>query len=65
MGHTSGAIHLYVPVSAVITPVCAFTLATPKSATLTTCKIKTFRSSKFHNTTIVGLRKWNARQHTH
>lgn len=34
---TSGAIHLYVPVSAVITPDWAFTLATPKSATLTTC----------------------------
>lgn len=37
---TSGAIHLYVPVSAVMTPVSDTTLATPKSATLTTCKME-------------------------
>lgn len=35
---TSGAIQRYVPVSAVITPDWTFTRATPKSATLTTCK---------------------------
>lgn len=35
--YTSGAIHRYVPVSAVITPDWAFTLATPKSATFTVC----------------------------
>lgn len=44
---TSGAIHRYVPVSAVITPDWAFTLATPKSATLTTCHINPITESFF------------------
>lgn len=35
--NTSGAIHRYVPVSAVMTPDWALTLATPKSATFTVC----------------------------